>query len=80
MCVCVCVFIYLEKEKESVCAGLCGVLAALAGLDLHIGKLLYFGGLSNVVEDLGLARVAVCQSFTSLFGYRSADASWLDSR
>lgn len=32
------------------CAGL-GPLAALAGLDDHVGELLYLGGLADVVED-----------------------------
>lgn len=34
-----------------VCAGLWGLLAALAGLDLHVGELLYFRGFADVVED-----------------------------
>lgn len=47
MCVRVCV-----KEGEGVFVlGCKELLAALAGLDLHIGKLLYFGCLANVIED-----------------------------
>lgn len=48
MCVCVCVE---EGERVCLCWLVKGLLAALAGLDLHIGELLYFGGLANVIED-----------------------------
>lgn len=45
----------MPKSTVCYCVGqrefLYRVLAALTGLDLHIGKLFYFRGLSDVVED-----------------------------
>lgn len=43
----VCVFV----KRLRVCARRFQLLAALAGLDLHVGQLLDFGRLADVVED-----------------------------
>lgn len=60
MCVCVYVqYVYLYVWVGGcihVCMHVCVTeyaqfLAALAGLDDHVGELLYLGGLADVVED-----------------------------